>query len=144
MSEPPSSADPVPADPIPADPIPADAPRPGDPPPGQREARQAYWKKNRRLIAALLGVWALVSYGFALLIPLDFEIGQLPANFWWAQQGSIFVFVGLIFFYAWRMDRIDEEFDVQERDEDGETDSLAGSVADSATDSATDPAGGAR
>ncbi len=80
------------------------------------KGREAYWKKNRRLIAFLLAIWALVSYGFAILIPLNFDIGRLPANFWWAQQGSMFVFVLLIFVYAWRMDAIDREFDVHEEE----------------------------
>ena len=82
--------------------------------PGQQQ--NEYWKKNRRLIGMLLAVWALVSYGFAILIPMPFQIGQLPANFWWAQQGSMFVFVLLIFFYAWRMDKLDHEFNVHEED----------------------------
>ena len=80
------------------------------------KSREAYWQKNRRLIAVLLAIWALVSFGFALLIPLPFTIGALPANFWWAQQGSMFVFVILIFVYAWRMDAIDREFDVDEKE----------------------------
>lgn len=79
-------------------------------------AREAYWKKNRTLIAVLLSIWALVSFGFAILLPLDFAIGRLPAGFWWAQQGSMYVFVALIFVYAWRMDRVDREFDVHEED----------------------------
>ncbi|MDA8019018.1 MAG: DUF4212 domain-containing protein [Thermoanaerobaculia bacterium] len=79
-----------------------------------QKVRTAYWRKNRRLICFLLAVWALVSYGFAILMPLRYEIGSLPANFWWAQQGSMYVFVVLIFVYAWRMDRIDHEFDVHE------------------------------
>lgn len=78
--------------------------------------REAYWKKNRRLIAVLLGIWALVSYGFAILFPGEYRIGQLPAGFWWAQQGSMFVFVLLILVYAWLMDRMDREFDVHEED----------------------------
>lgn len=81
-----------------------------------KQAREAYWKKNRRLIGILLAIWALVSYGFAILIPLNFNIGQLPANFWWAQQGSMYVFVILIFVYSWRMDKIDREFDVHEEE----------------------------
>jgi len=81
-----------------------------------KAARAAYWKKNRGLIAILLAVWATVSFGFAILFPMSFEIGKLPAGFWWAQQGSMFVFVILIFVYAWRMDAIDREFDVHEED----------------------------
>lgn len=81
-----------------------------------RSAEQ-YWRKNRQLIAVLLVIWAVVSFGFAILLaePLDgSRIGRLPAGFWWAQQGSMFVFVGLIFFYAWRMDRLDRQFGVSE------------------------------
>ena len=78
--------------------------------------RDAYWRKNRQLIVLLLSVWATVSFGFAILFPMQFKIGQLPAGFWWAQQGSMFVFVILIFVYAWRMDKIDREFDVHEED----------------------------
>ena len=85
----------------------------------QKQVREAYWKKNRRLIAILLAIWALVSFGFAILIPLSFNLGQLPANFWWAQQGSMYVFVILIFVYAWRMDKIDREFDVHETETSG-------------------------
>ncbi len=76
--------------------------------------RAAYWKKNSRLIYGLLAVWAIVSYGLGILFPMNFLIGSLPAGFWWAQQGSMYVFVLLIFIYAWRMDKIDREFDVHE------------------------------
>ncbi|MEO1084086.1 MAG: DUF4212 domain-containing protein [Acidobacteriota bacterium] len=81
-----------------------------------KNQREAYWKKNRQLITALLAVWALVSFGFAILFPGTYSIGQLPAGFWWAQQGSMYVFVALIFIYAWRMDKIDREFDMHEEE----------------------------
>ena len=80
------------------------------------KSREAYWRKNRRLITILLSVWALVSFGLAILFPMSFQVGRLPAGFWWAQQGSMFVFVALIFVYAWRMDAIDREHDVHEED----------------------------
>ena len=83
-------------------------------PADQAKSREAYWRKNRNLIIVLLAIWATVSYGFAILFPMDFLIGQLPAGFWWAQQGSMYVFVVLIFVYARRMDAIDREFDVHE------------------------------
>lgn len=79
-------------------------------------SREAYWRENRRLIAILLTVWAVVSYGFAILFPGEYAIGQLPAGFWWAQQGSMYVFVVLIFVYAWRMDAIDRKYDVHEEE----------------------------
>lgn len=72
----------------------------------------SYWRRNRRLIGFLLTIWFVVSFGLALLAALptdDWRIGRLPAGFWWAQQGSMIVFVLLIFVYAWRMDRIDRE-----------------------------------
>jgi len=78
-----------------------------------------YWKKNTRLIAVLLFIWALVSYGFGIFFARGLSgihIGKLDAGFWWAQQGSMFVFVALIFIYAWRMDKLDREHDVHEED----------------------------
>lgn len=78
---------------------------------------QRYWKANRRLILALLAVWALVSIGFGILLvePLNsFQFFGVPLGFWFAQQGSIYVFVILIFIYAWRMDRLDHEYHADE------------------------------
>ena len=86
----------------------------------QRSRREEYWRKNRLLIAVLLAIWALVSYVFAIFLarPLyEAHIGQLPASFWWAQQGSIFVFVVLIFIYAVVMDRLDKKYDVHDEGE---------------------------
>ena len=77
----------------------------------------AYWRANLRLIAVLLSVWAIVSLGFGVLLVErlnEFKIGNLPLGFWFAQQGSIYVFVVLIFVYAWRMDVIDRRFGVEE------------------------------
>jgi len=82
-----------------------------------RPRRQAYWKRNLRLVAGCLAVWFIVSYGFGILLvePLNaYRLGGYPLGFWFAQQGSIYVFVALIFFYAWRMNRLDREFDVHE------------------------------
>ena len=78
---------------------------------------KAYWKKNLAIIVSLLVIWALVSLvaGIILAIPLyGIQIGQLPLSFWFAQQGSIIIFIILIFYYAWRMDRLDQEYDVHE------------------------------
>jgi putative solute:sodium symporter small subunit len=83
----------------------------------QRTQRAAYWRANLRLLGACLLVWAIVSFGFGILLraPLDeFSLGGYPLGFWFATQGSIYVFVALIFFYAWRMNRIDKAFGVQE------------------------------
>lgn len=80
-------------------------------------ARQAYWRANLRLIAILLSIWALVSLVFGVLLVETLNkltIGSLPLGFWFAQQGSIYVFVVLIFVYAWRMDALDRRFGVNE------------------------------
>ena len=76
---------------------------------------RAYWRANLRLMCALLGVWALVSYGLGILWvePLNrFHLGGFPLGFWFAQQGSIYVFVGLILVYAVVMDRLDRRHGV--------------------------------
>ncbi|MBB5322823.1 DUF4212 domain-containing protein [Marinobacter oulmenensis] len=76
-----------------------------------------YWKANLRLIFGSLIVWALVSYGFAILLrPMlaGIPVGGTDLGFWFAQQGSILTFIVLIFHYAWRMNKIDEKFGVHE------------------------------
>ncbi|MFD1344793.1 DUF4212 domain-containing protein [Litorisediminicola beolgyonensis] len=78
---------------------------------------KAYWKANVRLIIGSLIIWALVSFGFAILLrPLlaGIEVGGTDLGFWFAQQGSILVFLALIFFYAWRMNSLDRKFGVDE------------------------------
>ena len=76
-----------------------------------------YWRANLRLIAGCLVVWFIVSYLFGIILvePLNqIQIGGYRLGFWFAQQGSIYTFVALIFFYAWRMNKLDREFDVHE------------------------------
>jgi putative solute:sodium symporter small subunit len=76
-----------------------------------------YWKANKRLIYFLLAIWALVSIGFGILLvePLNsIQFFGVPLGFWFAQQGSIYVFVILIFVYAWRMDRLDHDYHADE------------------------------
>ena len=76
-----------------------------------------YWKANVRLLTGILVVWALVSYGFGIILvePLNnIHIGGYKLGFWFAQQGSIYVFVVLIFFYVWRMNKMDRDYDVHE------------------------------
>ena len=92
---------------------------PPAPPPNtlSPEKAKAYWRRNVTIIAILLTIWALVSYGAAILMAnvlYGLRIGQLPMSFWFAQQGSIITFVILIFAYCLIMDRVDKEFDVQE------------------------------
>ena len=76
-----------------------------------------YWKKNLRLLLILLSIWFLVSYGFGILFADSLntiKLGGFPLGFWFAQQGSIYVFVALIFIYVVRMNKLDKEYDVHE------------------------------
>ncbi len=78
---------------------------------------QAYWKANLKLIAMCLVIWFVVSYLFGILLVDQLNaisIGGYQLGFWFAQQGSIYVFVVLIFFYAHRMNKLDREHDVHE------------------------------
>ncbi len=81
------------------------------------EKQRSYWHENLRLVAACLVVWFVVSFGFGILL-LDvmnqFRVGGVKLGFWFAQQGSIYVFVVLIFFYAWRMSSLDRKHGVEE------------------------------
>lgn len=79
--------------------------------------RDRYWKANLRLMATCLIIWFIVSYGFGILLVdvLDrFQLFGYPLGFWFAQQGSIYTFLVLIFFYAWRMNKLDREHDFHE------------------------------
>ena len=80
-------------------------------------AHTAYWDANIRLIRACLGIWLLASIGFGILFrPLlaRIQIGGADLGFWFAQQGSILVFLALIFYYAWRVSRLDREHGVED------------------------------
>ena len=82
-----------------------------------RERRQEYWVRNLRIVATLLAVWFVVSFGFGILLAdwLDnFKFFGFKLGFWFAQQGSIYVFVVLIFVYVRIMNKLDKEFDVHE------------------------------
>jgi putative solute:sodium symporter small subunit len=83
------------------------------------QARQEYWRKNVRLMGGLLVIWALVSFGAGILFvePLNnISFIGFPLGFWFAQQGSILTFLGLIAFYVWRMDKLDKEYGAEEQD----------------------------
>jgi putative solute:sodium symporter small subunit len=83
--------------------------------------RQEYWRRNLRLMVILLVIWFAVSFGCGILFVEQLNqivIAGFPLGFWFAQQGSIYVFVVLILVYALRMDRLDKEFGVEERDDD--------------------------
>jgi putative solute:sodium symporter small subunit len=84
--------------------------------------RKEYWKKNLRLMVVLLVVWFAVSFGAGILFVEQLNeivIAGFPLGFWFAQQGSIYTFILLILIYALRMDRLDDEYGVSERNDDG-------------------------
>jgi putative solute:sodium symporter small subunit len=77
-----------------------------------------YWKKNLKILIVLLAIWFVVSYGCGILFAESLnaiKIGGFPLGFWFAQQGSIYVFVILIFVYVYIMNKLDREFDVDEK-----------------------------
>lgn len=83
----------------------------------QSAKSRKYWKKNLQYLAILLSLWALVSYGFGILLKdtLDqIPLGGFKLGFWFAQQGSIYVFVILIFIYVWLMNRLDKKYGYKE------------------------------
>ena len=77
----------------------------------------AYWSANLRFIKISLAIWAVVSFGFGILLRpalSGISFSGTDLGFWFAQQGSILVFLALIFFYAWRMNKLDAEHGVDE------------------------------
>ncbi|CAM3932681.1 DUF4212 domain-containing protein [Flavobacterium weaverense] len=77
----------------------------------------AYWKENLKYLFILLSIWFAVSYGAGILFKeaLDtFKIGGFPLGFWFAQQGSIYVFVILIFIYVRLMNKLDKKYGYDE------------------------------
>ena len=83
----------------------------------------AYWRANIRLLLILLAVWFTVSYGFGILL-VDWlnriSLFGFKLGFWWAQQGSIYTFVILIFVYVALIGRIDRRFGVDDSDADSD------------------------
>ena len=82
----------------------------------KRDLRQ-YWRENLTYLAVLLAVWFIVSYGCGILFVDQlnaYRIGGAKLGFWFAQQGSIYVFVVLIFVYVWLMNKLDQKYGVEE------------------------------
>lgn len=83
--------------------------------------KDSYWKKNKRILIFLLSIWFLVSFGFGILLSdwLDqFQIGGFKLGFWFAQQGSIYVFIILIFIYIHLMNKLDKKYFGKKNSED--------------------------
>jgi|TARA_B110001454_G_scaffold217170_1_gene241886 putative solute:sodium symporter small subunit len=74
---------------------------------------EEYWKKNIKYLIILLSIWFTVSFGFGIILIDElnqFKIGGFKLGFWFAQQGSIYVFVALILVYILLMNRLDKKF----------------------------------
>ncbi len=77
----------------------------------------SYWQANLKLMAICLVIWFVVSFGFGILLfePLNtIRLGGYKLGFWFAQQGSIYTFLILIFYYAHAMNKLDKEYGVSE------------------------------
>ena len=81
---------------------------------------QRYWRTNLLIVGALLSVWFIVSFGLSIVC-VDglntIRLGGFRLGFWMAQQGSMYVFVMLIFVYVWLMNRLDRAYGLEEREE---------------------------
>lgn len=81
------------------------------------DSGKAYWSATLGLLTKILIIWFLVSFGAGILFaPMlnNIMLGGYPLGFWFAQQGSIYIFIALIFWYKSAMDKIDRQFDVHE------------------------------
>ncbi len=79
--------------------------------------KNEYWKANLQLVGLCIAIWFIVSFGFGILLAdalNGIRLGGYKLGFWFAQQGSIYTFVALIFFYANRMAVLDKKFGVAE------------------------------
>lgn len=84
----------------------------------KNKSMQDYWRRNLRFLLILLSIWFVVSFGFGILLaePLNaIQLGGFKLGFWFAQQGSIYAFVILIFVYVRWMNQLDKDFDVDEK-----------------------------
>ncbi|MCH8121199.1 MAG: DUF4212 domain-containing protein [Planctomycetes bacterium] len=85
-----------------------------------KNLKKEYWKKNLQYLAVLLSIWFTVSYGFGIILVdvLDkIKIGGFKLGFWFSQQGSILVFVIIIFVYVRLMNKLDKKYHVEEKEE---------------------------
>ncbi len=82
-----------------------------------REKANAYWQANIRLVLKLLMIWFIVAFGCSIIfvdLLNTIQIGGYKLGFWFAQQGSMYVFVILTFYYAKKIGQLDREFGVDE------------------------------
>ena len=80
-----------------------------------------YWRANLKILIILLSIWFMVSFGFGIIFSdfLDqYHIGGFKLGFWFAQQGSIYFFVVLIFVYVYLMNKLDKKYKNHNNEED--------------------------
>jgi putative solute:sodium symporter small subunit len=83
----------------------------------EKDNSHAYWKATIGLLTKILIIWFMVSFGAGILfvdVLNHIKLGGYPLGFWFAQQGSIYAFIALIFYYAKKMNELDRQFDVHE------------------------------
>ena len=82
--------------------------------------QQNYWRSNLKILSILLSIWFIVSFGFGIIwsdFLYQFQIGGFKLGFWFAQQGSIYFFVLLIFIYIYLMNRLDKKYKKQSEED---------------------------
>ena len=83
-----------------------------------KDKTQQYWKANLKIVISLLVIWFIASFGFGIIFSdtLDqIRLGGFKLGFWFAQQGSIYIFVIIIFLYVWLMKRLDKKLSEEEK-----------------------------
>ena len=83
-----------------------------------KDKTQQYWKANLKIVFSLLVIWFISSFGFGIIFSdtLDqIRLGGFKLGFWFAQQGSIYIFVIIIFLYVWLMKRLDKKLSEEEK-----------------------------
>ncbi|BAV94438.1 DUF4212 domain-containing protein [Ichthyobacterium seriolicida] len=83
----------------------------------EQKNASAYWKENLKYLIVLLGLWFLVSYVLSIILKEDLDeirMGGFKLGFWFAQQGSMFVYVILIFVYVYLMNKLDKKYGYDE------------------------------
>ncbi len=83
-----------------------------------KDKTQQYWKANLKIVLSLLVIWFIASFGFGIIFSdtLDqIRLGGFKLGFWFAQQGSIYIFVIIIFLYVWLMKRLDKKLSEEEK-----------------------------
>ena len=89
----------------------------------KKDPDKAYWRAILKMLAVFLTIWAVVTFLISIIFVESLNtvnIGGYPLGFWFAQQGSIYIYIALIFIYVFVIGRIDKKYDVHENDDDEE------------------------